>query len=119
MYVGMATTLHAPRTQKVEVYTFYLTLVWLSAPIPVPSVVLSCPYLGMMVEKVFCNRPYLGMMVEKVFWASHTFYLGIFGNVIPRWYRNQMIFRYLIRKGRKGGAEYRPNVAAAAYPVPL
>ena len=95
-----------PRTQKVEVYTFYLTLVWLSAPIPVPSVVLSCPYLGMMVEKVFCNRPYLGMMVEKVFWASHTFYLGIFGNVIPRWYLG-------------GGAEYRPNVAAAAYPVPL
>ena len=29
-----------------------------------------------------------------------------------------MIFRYLIRKGRKG-AEHRPNVAAAAYPVPL
>ena len=76
----------AARTQKVEVYTFYLTLVWLSAPIPVPSVVLSCPYLGMMVEKVFCNRPYLGMMVEKVFWASHTFYFGIFGNMIPRWY---------------------------------
>ena len=55
----------------------------------------------MMVGKVFCNHPYLGMMVEKVFWASHTFYLGIFGNMIPRWYRNQMIFRYLIRIGRK------------------